>query len=127
METQLDMAKEFMTQIKAQIHNHPTVPNAGIRNFRADLIREEVQELLETIEYPTDLDKTAKELADVLYVVYGTILSYGLQDKMAEIFEAVHDSNMLKKRRKDSANNDSKAIKDETYTKPDIQSIIESD
>ena len=42
------------------------------------------------------IENIAKELADILYAVYGTILEHGLQDKMEEIFLENHRSQMSK-------------------------------
>lgn len=40
--------------------------------------------------------RTIDRVIDILYVVYGTILEHGLQDKIEAIFEEVHRSNMSK-------------------------------
>lgn len=65
---------------------------------RRRLVEEESQELLEALEDSLegrgDLTHTAKELADVLYVVFGT--AEALRIPMDEVFLLVHESNMKK-------------------------------
>src|SRR4029453_6442141 len=62
----------------------------------------------------------AKEVADLLYVVYGTAVSYGID--MAPVFREVHRSNMSKvggyKRE------DGKWVKPATYSPAAIQPIL---
>ena len=58
-------------------------------------MRDEVAEYIDDVQ-TEDLKNIAKELADILYAVYGTILEHGLQDKIEDIFEEVHNSNMSK-------------------------------
>lgn len=62
---------------------------------RYRLMKEEVEEYLKGVQNG-DLENIAKELVDILYAVYGTILEHGLQDKIAAIFREVHNSNMSK-------------------------------
>jgi predicted HAD superfamily Cof-like phosphohydrolase len=57
------------------------------------LIQEEFDELKHAMAHD-DLPAIAKELADLLYVVYGTAVSYGID--MGPVFQEVHRSNMSK-------------------------------
>lgn len=77
----------------------------------------EVEEYREGVENE-DIENIAKELADILYTVYGTIVEHGLQSKMREIFEAVHRSNMSKDYHA------YKMIKGQGYIEADIASIL---
>ena len=65
-----------------------------------------------------DLENIAKELCDILYGVYGTILEHGLQDKIEEIFQEVHNSHMSKDY------SPYKMIKGESYFKPDVKKFL---
>ena len=67
-----------------------------------------------------DLENVAKELADILYAVYGTILEHGLQDKINKIFKEVHLSNMSKNYHQH------KMVKGEKYFKPNLKKILGS-
>ncbi len=70
----------------------------------------------------TDLPAIAKELADVLYVVYGTAVSLGID--MEPVFKEVHRSNMSKvggyKRE------DGKWVKPSTYSPASLDKILEA-
>jgi predicted HAD superfamily Cof-like phosphohydrolase len=71
----------------------PTIPDEATRTLRIRLIQEEFDELKEAGEQG-NLSAIAKELADLLYVVYGTAVSYGID--MEPVFREVHRSNMSK-------------------------------
>lgn len=60
--------------------------------LRINLINEEVQELVET-EYH-DIANVARELCDLLYVVYGTGIAFGIW--LEPIFSIIHEANMQK-------------------------------
>ena len=66
-----------------------------------------------------DLENIVKELSDILYTVYGSILEHGLQDKIEEIFKEVHKSNMSKEYQ------EYKMIKGKNYFKADVKKILE--
>jgi len=69
-----------------------------------------------------DLASMAKELADLLYVVYGTAVSLGID--MEPVFKEVHRSNMSKvggyKRE------DGKWVKPATYSPASLDKILEA-
>ncbi|BFU95233.1 MAG: conserved protein of unknown function [Nitrospira sp.] len=98
----------------------PTAVGDDTRQLRIRLIQEEFNELREALE-SDDLTAVAKELADLLYVVYGTAVSYGID--MDPVFREVHRSNMSKvgghKRE------DGKWIKPSTYSPALIGPILE--
>src|ERR1051326_6327339 len=78
-------------------HHTEDVPTAKIpekvRNLRSRLMREELQEL-EKAMVEEDLVGIADGLADLLYVVFGTALSYGIP--IDQVFHMVHRANMNK-------------------------------
>lgn len=61
--------------------------------LRLALMDEEHQEVREAI-LEGDIAHIAKELADLLYVVFGTAITYGID--LGPVFEEVHRSNMSK-------------------------------
>ncbi|MEC4681184.1 MAG: hypothetical protein VST67_10880, partial [Nitrospirota bacterium] len=69
-----------------------------------------------------DLPAMAKELADLLYVVYGTAVSLGID--LEPVFKEVHRSNMSKvggyKRE------DGKWVKPPTYSPASLEDILET-
>lgn len=83
-------------------------------------MEEEVREYLEGAE-KGDLENIAKELCDILYGVYGTILEHGLQDKIEDIFWEVHNSHMSKDY------SPYKMIKGPGYFKPNVKKFFETE
>lgn len=71
----------------------PTALDEATQQLRVNLIQEEFDELHEALQQQ-DLAAIAKELADLLYVVYGTAVSCGID--MEPVFREVHRSNMSK-------------------------------
>lgn len=93
--------------------------------LRFDLMREENEEYLEAAKNG-DLVEVADALGDMLYILCGTILKHGLQDKMAEVFEEIQRSNMSKLDKDGKAiyREDGKVLKSELYFRPDIAAIL---
>ncbi|MGB0979147.1 MAG: hypothetical protein ACPGVV_07100, partial [Croceimicrobium sp.] len=90
--------------------------------LRYKLMREENEEYLEAAQNG-DLVEIADALGDMLYILCGTILSHGLQDKIEEVFEEIQRSNMSKLD-KDGApiyREDGKVLKSDLYFKPNIK------
>ena len=95
--------------------------------LRYNLMREENEEYLQAAK-EGDLVEIADALGDMLYILCGTILKHGLQDKMEDVFLEIQRSNMSKldKDGKPIYREDGKVLKSELYFKPDIKKIIES-
>ena len=113
------MVQEFHEQFDIHVAFTPTVPDHNTQELRTRLIQEEFDELQESLK-SRNLSSIAKELADLLYVVYGTAVSCGID--MESVFKEVHRSNMSKvggyKRE------DGKWVKPPTYSPAEIQPII---
>jgi predicted HAD superfamily Cof-like phosphohydrolase len=94
--------------------------------LRYKLMREENEEYLEAAQNG-DIVEIADALGDMLYILCGTILKHGLQDKISEVFQEIQRSNMSKL---DADGNpiyreDGKVLKSELYFKPDIKTILD--
>lgn len=93
--------------------------------LRYKLMREENEEYLEAAE-KGDLVEIADACGDMLYILCGTMLKHGLQDKIEEIYREIQASNMSKL----DANGqpiyreDGKVLKSDQYFKPDIKTIL---
>ena len=63
-----------------------------------------------------------------MYILCGTILSHGLQDKIELIFEEIQKSNMSKldKNGNPIYREDGKILKSENYFKPNISKILDA-
>ena len=87
------MVQAFHRMFDIMVQRAPTVVDERTRALRERLIQEEFDELKEAMA-KDDLPAIAKEMADLLYVVYGTAVSYGID--MDPVFREVHRSNMSK-------------------------------
>lgn len=117
MKQELSLVAEFHKKFDGPILQTPSLIPQDRTDFRHKLMSEEVLEYKEGAE-KADLENIAKELADILYATYGSILEHGLQDKMPEIFAEVHRSNMSKDF------NEYKMTKGKGYSPADIKSIL---
>ena len=115
------MVEAFHRMFDILVHRAPTVVDERTRALRERLIQEEFDELKEAMA-KNDLPAIAKEMADLLYVVYGTAVSYGID--MEPVFREVHRSNLSKVGGYKRA--DGKWVKPTTYSPADIQPIIEA-
>lgn len=93
--------------------------------LRYKLMREENEEYLEAAQNG-DIVEIADALGDQLYILCGTILKHGLQDKIVEVFQEIQRSNMSKL---DAEGNpiyrkDGKVLKSELYFRPNIAEIL---
>lgn len=122
---ELNKVKEFHEAFAVNIEKQPIIPSQERCELRQKIIQEEVDELKAAWE-SGNLVEVADALADIHYVVMGTVLEFGLQDKYAEIFTEVHRSNMSKldENGKPIYREDGKVIKSELYSKPEIGKII---
>ena len=64
-----------------------------IKDLRVKLISEEYEELIESL-LTHDMEKIADGAADLIYVIIGTCVSYGIP--IERIFREMHRSNMTK-------------------------------
>ena len=113
------MVERFHQLFAIAVQHEPGLIDDRTRVLRERLIQEEFDELKQAMAQE-ELPAIAKELADLLYVVYGTAVSYGID--MAPVFREVHRSNMSKvggyKRE------DGKWVKPPSYSPAAIEPIL---
>lgn len=117
--TPQSMVKRFHQLFDIAVQHEPGLIDERTRVLRERLIQEEFDELKQAMAQE-ELPAIAKELADLLYVVYGTAVSYGID--MVPVFREVHRSNMSKvggyKRE------DGKWVKPPSYSPAAIEPIL---
>jgi predicted HAD superfamily Cof-like phosphohydrolase len=122
-----DCLKEFRNSFKAYYNNNPSldVPKE-VLSLRLKLIQEELLEFIQAIE-EKNLENTAKELADLLYVVFGAADAFGLIDKIDLVFQKVHISNMSKLDENGMVitREDGKILKSKKYKPVDLNTILD--
>jgi predicted HAD superfamily Cof-like phosphohydrolase len=119
--------KDFHNAFKIKNNEAPTVDiDDKAILLRYKLMREENEEYLEAAQNG-DLVEVADALGDMLYILCGTILSHGMQHKIAEVFEEIQRSNMSKldKNGQPIYREDGKVMKSDQYFKPNIKGILE--
>jgi predicted HAD superfamily Cof-like phosphohydrolase len=115
------MVEEFHRRFHLRTEPIPTIPDEATRRLRVKLIQEEFDEVKEALARQ-DLAGLAKELADLLYVIYGTAVSCGID--MDPVFREVHRSNLTKVG--GYQRGDGKWVKPTTYSPAQIAPILES-
>lgn len=117
-----EKVREFHIVAGAWINDIPNLVPDDIAQLRIDLITEELTELADAIE-ANDIVEIADALGDLLYVIFGTAVSYGLD--MTPIFNEVHRSNMTKFPNGEVIRGENgKILKPDTFEEPDLANII---
>ena len=122
----IDAVKEFNKAFKIEYSESQEANlDESIVDLRYRLMQEENNEYLEAAKNK-DLVEIADALGDKLYILCGTILAHGLQDKIVEVFEEIQRSNMSKLGKDGNPiyRNDGKVMKGPNYFKPDIYKIL---
>ena len=107
------------------------VPKANIghekNKLRFNLMKEENEEYLNAANN-NDLIEVADALGDMLYILCGTIIEHGLQNKIDEIFDEIQRSNMsqLDNNRNPIFREDGKVLKGPNYFRPNIKKILKN-
>ena len=114
------MVAEFHRAFDIVSASTPGPLDPETRALRVRLIQEEFDELRHAL-HQSDLVGIAKELADLLYVVYGTAVSSGID--LEPVFREVHRSNMSKINGHKRA--DGKWIKPPDYSPARLEPILD--
>ena len=123
---ELESVKLFHKKFNIDYLNEPkaNIPDE-IKELRFKLMEEENLEYLKATK-DNDIIEIADALGDMLYILCGTIISHGLQNKIEEIFQEIQNSNMSKlgDNGKPIYRDDGKVLKGPNYFKPDIRKIL---
>ena len=127
MKKQIDAVTKFHEVYRIPFEQNPSkdVSNSFVE-LRHRLMSEENEEYLEAAKNG-DLIEIADALGDMLYILCGTIITHGMQNKIVQVFDEIQRSNMSK------LGNDGepiyrkagKVMKGPNYFRPDIKSILE--
>ncbi|WP_298426043.1 nucleoside triphosphate pyrophosphohydrolase family protein [uncultured Kordia sp.] len=127
MKRRIEAVTEFHTAFGLGMKDTPTADIGENRNMlRFNLMKEENEEYLEAAQN-NDLVEVADALGDMLYILCGTIIEHGMQDKIVEVFEEIQRSNMSKLGAdgKPIYREDGKVLKGPNYFKPNIANILD--
>jgi predicted HAD superfamily Cof-like phosphohydrolase len=117
----IHQVERFHKAFHIENHNVPTLLNDKEAELRYNLMKEENEEYLEAAKNG-DMVEIADALGDQLYILCGTLLRHGLQDKIEEVFLEIQKSNMSKldAQGKPVFREDGKVLKSDLYFKPNI-------
>lgn len=131
LQTPLTMVREFQQAMGQPLdQKHPPIDMqecpedvSDLLALRRRLISEETKELSEAIDHEPD-DHVLKELADLVYVVYGYAATYGWD--LDEAVRRVHRSNMSKlgDDGKPIYREDGKVTKGPNYQPPNLKDLV---
>lgn len=127
MKNKIKAVQDFHEAFGLGINQKP-IANLSLNKLklRYDLMAEENEEYLEAAKN-NDLIEVADALGDMLYILCGTILEHGMQNKIEEVFNEIQRSNMSKLGAdgKPIYREDGKVMKGPNYFKPNISSILD--
>ena len=125
MKTQINKVRAFHNAFKQENGIRPSNTDQNVFELRHRLMAEENDEYLEACKN-NDLIGIADALGDQLYILCGTILKHGLQNKIEDVFAEIHESNMSKldENGKPIFREDGKILKSKNYFKPDLSKFI---
>jgi len=126
MKNKIAAVKEFHTAYKIGYRQTPKADLGQAKNeLRFNLMKEENEEYLEAVQN-NDVVEVADALGDMLYILCGTIIEHGMQDKIEEIFNEIQRSNMSKLGEDGQPiyRKDGKVLKGPNYFKPNIEDIL---
>jgi predicted HAD superfamily Cof-like phosphohydrolase len=110
---------EFHRKLGVHVEERPGFPDDSVVTLRLSLLREEMAELERAVS-ERDIVEVADALADLVYVAYGTAISFGID--LRPVFEEVHRSNIAKAGGGIRA--DGKVLKPADWTPPQIGEIL---
>jgi predicted HAD superfamily Cof-like phosphohydrolase len=117
------LVREFHRAFGLDARTAPTEVSPELAAHRGELLAEEAAEVAEVaIDGP--LDRLAHELADVVYVAYGTALVHGID--LDEVIAEIHHSNMTKlgPDGRVARRADGKVLKGDHYQAPDVSAVL---
>ncbi len=121
----IHQVERFHNAFGIENHSSPTLLDEAGSTLRYNLMKEENEEYLEAAK-KGDLVEIADALGDQLYILCGTLLRHGLQDKIEAIFCEIQRSNMSKldANGKPIYREDGKVLKSELYFRPNIGQFL---
>lgn len=129
MKKRIEAVKKFHKTFGLGINEKPTGNLGKAKNLlRYKLMEEENKEYLEAANN-NDLVEVADALGDMLYILCGTIIEHGMQDKIEAVFNEIQQSNMSKLGAdgRPIYREDGKVLKGPGYFKPKIGQFFKNE
>lgn len=129
MKENIKAVAQFHRAFGLGISTKPTADLGSRKNtLRFRLMEEENQEYFEAAQRG-DMVEVADALGDMLYILCGTILEHGMQEKIEAVFTEIQRSNMSKLGADGQPlyREDGKVLKGPDYFQPNISTILQSE
>jgi predicted HAD superfamily Cof-like phosphohydrolase len=125
MKHQINSVSEFHKKFEVSQNENPGLIPYEDFLLRYHLMKEENDEYLHACK-EENLVEVADALGDMLYILCGTMLKHGMQDKIEKVFDEIHRSNMSKlgPDGKPMRRPDGKILKGEGYTPPNLDQFF---
>jgi len=128
-----DLVADFHRAVGVELPDRPTLTSLDALDLREALVREEFEEVMEQFARVRaraeadevaleDLAAFAHELADLIYVAYGALVTFGLPADA--VFAEVHRANLAKTSGPKRA--DGKQLKPDGWQPADVLAVLES-
>lgn len=113
--------KEFHEQFRITVETYPIIATKLEQMLRVRVITEETDELLVAL-LNEDMVKIADGIADAIYVIIGTAVTYGID--IEPIWDEVHRTNMAKVG--GGVREDGKILKPVGWEPPKIKELLDA-
>ncbi|WP_406495866.1 hypothetical protein OHB06_36240 [Streptomyces sp. NBC_01604] len=112
----VDLVREFHLAVGLAVRSTPAEVSPDLAAHRGELLAE--------VSVTGPLDRLAHELADVVYVAYGTALVHGID--LDAVIAEIHRSNMTKRGPEGRIDRraDGKVLKGDHYEAPDVAGVL---
>lgn len=128
-----DLVADFHRAVGVELPDRPSITDLAALDLREALVREEFDEVMEQFAKvraraeagettAEDLAAFAHELADLIYVSYGALVTFGIPADA--VFAEVHRANLAKTSGPKRA--DGKQLKPEGWQPADVLGVLES-
>lgn len=119
MSSESEMVREFMAAMGQTLPYKPGFPSGDVGAHRMGWFEEERIELYDAL-HARDLSAVADAIGDLLYVLHGTALAFGID--IDPVFAEIHRTNMEK--RNGPVGPDGKRLKPPGWQPPDIRTLL---
>jgi predicted HAD superfamily Cof-like phosphohydrolase len=123
MNKQVDQVREFRSRFKLPIGSESTQGMRHVNHaLHNKLISEEFQEMIEA----NNLTERCDAIIDQMYLLIGYAIDLGVADRLEQMFDEVHESNMSKLGPDGMPlyREDGKVMKGPNYFRPNLNKII---
>lgn len=123
MKKQIEQVNEFRNKFKLPVNSKEDQGSVYVNRYLHEKL---IQEELDEMKNANDLTEKCDAIIDQMYLLIGYALDLGVADRLEEMFDEVHESNMSKLDRNGNPiyREDGKVIKGPDYFRPNLSRIV---